>query len=81
MTFRLGVGGRAEKSAPEAIRRAADETCLSELPTDAVWIWTDGSAKGGVRRGGGGALLVQPSGETSEVTVAREPSCSRCGRR
>ena len=76
VTFRLDVGGRAGKSAPEEIRRAAAEACLSELPADAVWIWTDGSADGGVRRGGGGALLAQPSGETSEVTVAAGLACS-----
>ena len=76
ITFRLDVGGHGERSASDEVRRAAAEACLAELPPDAVWLWTDGSAEGGVRRGGGGAWIVLPSGEEKEVTVAAGLACS-----
>lgn len=52
VTFRLDIGGHAGRTAPEATPRAAAEACLAELPPDAVWIWTDGSAESAVQCSG-----------------------------
>ena len=35
--------------------------------SQAIWIWSDGSAEDGVTAGGGGALITLPSGEESEI--------------
>ena len=76
ITFRLGVGDHCRKTNSDQARRAAAEQCLAALPAEAVWAWTDGSADGGVKMGGGGALICLPSGEEREVQVAAGKACS-----
>ena len=41
-----------------------------------VWIWSDGSAEGGVTARGGGALITLPSGEEREVRMPAGAVCS-----
>ena len=52
------------------------EERIRELPEDAVWIWSDGSADAGVANGGGGALLCAPAGENWEIRVPAGRLCS-----
>ena len=74
--FHLDLGPQARRDAPEEMRRAAAESRLQELPTDAIWIWSDGSADGGVANGGGGALLLPPNEEAREIRVPAGRLCS-----
>ena len=76
VTFNWSLGSGASRDAPDSVRRATAEAHLSALPTDATWIWSDGSAEGGTTRGGGGALLVLRSGDSREVRVAAGSLCS-----
>ena len=41
-----------------------------------TWIWTDGSADGGVRKGGGVATISLPDDDTQEVRIAAGSLCS-----
>ena len=52
------------------------EDRLAELPSEATWIWSDGSTSGGVMDGGGEATISFPSGHTREVRVAAGSLCS-----
>ena len=72
----LDVGTRGRRSAPDAVRRSAAEEHLAGLPSRATWIWSDGSAVAGTTQGGGGALIILPSGETREVRTAAGKLCS-----
>ena len=54
------------------------EEHLTDLPKAEMWIWTDGSAEGGVRNGGGGAVIMLLNGDTREV-VATGSLCSSTG--
>ncbi|KAF0311140.1 putative RNA-directed DNA polymerase from transposon BS [Amphibalanus amphitrite] len=75
VTFRMDVGPlRAGAAAAERERAAALH--LASLPQCAVWLWTDGSAAGGVSRGGAGAVLVWPDEETEELRVPAGQLCS-----
>ena len=70
----LGLGAR--RSASVASRRETAERRLAELPAEAVWIWSDGSANAGVADGGGGAVVLLPGGEEREVRVPAGRLCS-----
>ena len=70
----MGPGGR--RDAPAAVRREAALEHLATLPARATWIWSDGSADAGVRRGGGGAFISSASGEAVKVRVAAGELCS-----
>ena len=72
----LDLGPTARRDALDALRREAAEARLNTLPADATWIWSDGSAEGGVSRGGGGALITTRSGQSREVRVAAGSPCS-----
>jgi len=74
--IRLDIGADIRRTAPDGVRRAAAEEHLATLPEDAVWIWSDGSADGGVAAGGGGALIVLPSGAVHEVRAPAGAVCS-----
>ncbi|KAF0309739.1 Ribonuclease H [Amphibalanus amphitrite] len=76
VTFCLDVGPGGQRAAPAHIRRGAAEATLEHLPPRATWIWSDGSAEGGVSQGGGGATITFPSGETREVRVPAGQLCS-----
>ena len=76
VTFSLEVGPEGRRDRPPDIRRRAAEDRLAELPSEATWIWSDGSASGGVMDGGGGATISFPSGDTREVRVAAGSLCS-----
>ena len=47
---------------PATSRDAASQH-LAALPQCATWVWTDGSATGGVTNGGAGALIEWPDGD------------------
>ena len=72
----LDVGPGGERRAHPDVRRRAAEACLAALPTDATWVWSDGSAEDGVANGGGGATIAVASGETREVRVPAGALCS-----
>ncbi|KAF0290474.1 hypothetical protein FJT64_001225 [Amphibalanus amphitrite] len=75
VTFRMDVGSlRAGAAAAEKERAAALH--LASLPQCAVWLWTDGSAAGGVARGGAGAVLVWPDEEAEELRAPAGQLCS-----
>ena len=74
--FALDVGPGGRRGAPERTRREAAEEVLDPLPPHATWVWSDGSAEGGVSLGGGGATITYPSGATHEVRVAAGQLCS-----
>ena len=76
VNFNWNLVSGASREAPDSVRQATAEAHLSTLPTDATWIWGDGSAEGGTTRGGGGALLVLRSGDRREVRVAPGSLCS-----
>ena len=60
--FNLSIGAlRQQDTSAEAARRAAQQH-LASLPQRATWMWTDGSADGGVRNGGAGAYIEWPDG-------------------
>ena len=40
---------------------------MALLPHDATWVWTDGSATGGVIGGGAGALIINPHEDRHEL--------------
>lgn len=75
VTFDLSVGVLRPGASPAEKKRVA-ERHLSALPQCATWIWTDGSADGGVLNGGAGALVVRPEGDEAEVRVPAGSLCS-----
>ncbi|KAF0287547.1 putative RNA-directed DNA polymerase from transposon BS [Amphibalanus amphitrite] len=74
--FHLDLGPRARRAAPEDVRRAAAEERIRELPEEAVWIWSDGSAEDGVANGGGGALIRTLTEDDWELRVPAGRLCS-----
>ena len=64
------VGGDTATGTPRTGPTGRSGDVPGQLPPDAVWSWTDGSAEGGLQRGDGGAWIVLPSGEETEVAVA-----------
>ena len=50
--FRMDVGTAISRDMPDIVRRRAAEDHLATLPSGAVWVWSDGSAEGGVSAGG-----------------------------
>ena len=58
--------------------RSAAKDLLKELPgaERATWIWSDGSATGGVMSGGVGALIALPGGDTLAVRTSAGVYCS-----
>ena len=78
ISIATSAGPQCGRGVPGETRRAAAEDLLRELPgaEQATWIWSDGSATGGVSSGGGGALVVLPSGDTLEVRTPAGIYCS-----
>ncbi|KAF0297157.1 putative RNA-directed DNA polymerase from transposon BS [Amphibalanus amphitrite] len=74
--FRLDIGNHISRTAPPDVRRERAEEHLATLPDDAVWVWSDGSAEGGVSAGGSGALIILPSGEEHELRAPAGRICS-----
>ena len=74
--FRADVGAVLQPGTPDTVRRAAAEGHLTSLPDDAVWVWRDVSAEGGVTAGGSGALVILPSGEEREFRAPAGAICS-----
>ena len=74
--FHLDLGPNARRAAPEEARRATAEERLQTYPQSATWVWSDGSAEGGVTAGGGGAWVCLPSGEEQVVRAAAGALCS-----
>ena len=78
ISIATSAGPQCGRGVPGETRRAAAEDLLRELPgaEQATWIWSDGSATGGVPSGGGGALVVLPSGDMLEVRTPAGIYCS-----
>ena len=76
VTIRLDIDADIQRAAHGDVRCAAAERYLATLPAQVVWIWSDGSAEGGVTAGGGGALITLPSGEEKEVRTPAGAVCS-----
>ncbi|KAF0287427.1 Sperm-associated antigen 6 [Amphibalanus amphitrite] len=76
IAFNLDVGPGGRRASSNETRREAARQHLAALPAQATWIWSDGSADAGVRRGGGGAVIFTASGETLEAEVAAGGLCS-----
>ena len=74
VTFNLGVGALPVGASDQQKLQAAT-LHLGSLPQCATWIWTDGSASGGVLDGGAGAFIEWPDGEQHEL---REPAGRLC---
>ncbi|KAF0307222.1 Retrovirus-related Pol polyprotein from type-1 retrotransposable element R1 4 [Amphibalanus amphitrite] len=74
--IRLDIGNHISRTAPPDVRRERAEEHLATLPDDAVWVWSDGSAEGGVSAGGSGALIILPSGEEHELRAPAGKICS-----
>ena len=76
VSFNLSIGApRQQDTSAEAARRAAQRH-LASLPQRATWVWTDGSADGGVRNGGAGAYIEWPDGTTTELRSPAGRLCS-----
>ena len=75
VTFRLDIGPGLPLGAGAQKKEVADNY-LAALPQCATWVWTDGSAEGGVTNGGAGALIEFPDGETAELREAAGRLCS-----
>ena len=52
VTIRMDVDADVRRTAHDDVRRAAAERHLATLPDRAIWIWSDGSAEGGISAGG-----------------------------
>ena len=76
VTIRMDVDADVRRTAHDDVRRAAAERHLATLPDRAIWIWSDGSAEGGVSAGGGGALITLPSGEEKKIRTPAGSVCS-----
>ena len=74
--FRMDIGATIHRDMPDIVRRRAAETHLATLPSDAVWIWSDGSETEGVSAGGSGALIVLPTGVEQELRAPAGGLCS-----
>ena len=74
--IRLDIGAIVSREASDDARRAAAEAHLTTLPDQAIWVWSDGSAEGGVASGGGGALITLPSGEETTTRTPAGVVCS-----
>ena len=72
----MDVDADFQRAAHGEVRRAAAERYLATLLAQAIWIWSDGSAEGGVTAGGGGALITLPSGEEREIRTLAGAVCS-----
>ncbi|KAF0296692.1 Ribonuclease H [Amphibalanus amphitrite] len=76
VAIRLDVGAAVSREARDEVHRVAAEEHLATLPDQATWIWSDGSAEGGVASGGGGALITLPSGEERTTRTPAGAVCS-----
>ena len=74
-TLEVDPDGRRDPSSPDLRRRTAEKR-LANLPEEATWIWTDGSAEGGIREERGGPVIMLPDGDTREVRVRTSSLCS-----
>ena len=60
---------KADPSSGPDKRRKAAEDRLAALPAEVTWVWSDGSATGGVLDGGG-VMITFSSGDTRELRMA-----------
>ena len=76
VSFSLSVGAPRIHDATTDMTRQAAQRHLATLPQHATWIWTDGSADGGVREDGAGAFIEWPDGATHELRSPGGRLCS-----
>ena len=76
VTWALGVGP-LPLGAPPAVKRRAAELHLGALPQCATWIWTDGSADGGVENGGTGALVARNRSSEPQQAACAQATAQR----
>ena len=76
VTFNLEAGARLPPGSSAERRRQEAALHLGSLFQCATWVWTDGSAEGGVLNGGPEALIEWPDGETQELRAPAGRMCS-----
>jgi len=76
ITFGLDLGTPLPPGASDTQKRQLASLHLASLPQCATWVWTDGSAKGGVVDGGAGAFVDLPDGEHVELRSPAGRLCS-----
>ena len=74
--FSLNIGAALPPGASESTKKETALHHLAELPQTATWVWTDGSATGGVSCGGAGALIVYPDDDRHELRTPAGAWCS-----
>ena len=74
--FKLEAGAHLPPGTSVERRRQEAAHYLASLPQCATWVWTDGSAEGGVLNGGAGALLEWPDGTSLELRAPAGKLCS-----
>ena len=75
VTFSLDVGP-LPSGASDAQKRQAATMHLGSLPQCATWVWSDGSADGGILSGGAGIAIEDPDGECQELRAPAGKLCS-----
>ncbi|XP_043212000.1 uncharacterized protein LOC122376264 [Amphibalanus amphitrite] len=75
ITFNVGIGALPAGAANSTKREAALQH-LASLTQCAIWAWTDGSASGGVLRGGAGALVIGADDSRTELRIPAGTLCS-----
>ena len=76
VTFDLEAGARLPPGSSAENRRQEAALCLASLPQCATWVWTDGSAEGGVLNGGAGVLIEWPDDTSQELRAPAGGLCS-----
>ncbi|KAF0314337.1 Potassium voltage-gated channel protein Shab [Amphibalanus amphitrite] len=75
ITFNVGIGA-LPAGATNSTKREAALQHLASLTQCAIWAWTDGSASGGVLRGGAGALIIGADDSRSGLRIPAGTLCS-----
>ena len=76
VAVRMAADADLRRAAHGEVRRTAAERCLATLQAQAIWIWSEGSAEGGVTAGEGGALITLTSEEEKEIWTPAGAVCS-----
>ena len=75
VTVRLDIGAGLPARAADSTKRDATLHHLASMTQCATWAWTDGSATGGILRGGAGALIVYADDDRVQL---RRPAGALC---
>ncbi|KAF0312570.1 putative RNA-directed DNA polymerase from transposon BS [Amphibalanus amphitrite] len=76
ISFNLDIGAGLPAGAAASTKKEAALHHLASLTQCATWVWTDGSATGGVLSGGAGALVVHADDDRTELKRPAGALCS-----